>query len=68
MHKSVLVGGTGIVLFLFWQSCSYAAHLSAGMERLAEGPLKNLNPDKLMKFAEKSELHFRPFVLASSTD
>jgi hypothetical protein len=35
------------------ESCSYAAHLSAGMERLAEGPLKNLNPDKLMKLSER---------------
>ena len=35
------------------QSCSYAAHLSAGMDRLVEGPLKNLNPDKLMKWVKK---------------
>jgi codanin-1 len=35
------------------ESCSYAAHLCAGMERLAEGPLKNLNPDKLMKLSER---------------
>ena len=32
------------------QSCGYATHISAGVSELVEGPLKNLNPDKLMRY------------------
>ena len=36
------------VMELYIQSCGYVAYMSAGVGGL-EGPLKNLNPDKLMR-------------------